>query len=270
VTGRLPQLGILLVGAAFLGYWALLVYCDVWRPSPLGLRLSTGDDRVLVDAVAAGGPAERAGLRAGDRIVSSDGHPIGGRLDWMTVEANLAIGRSTRLSVDRDGTLFQAAITSELASWQSWRSQRGPELLVVRAILLATLLVALLVAVKRPRDATALVGSAFLATIGVFSVTLPYRFASVWRALPLIASVPLWIPFMSSVAIAAWGFSFFSIFPRVRFRGRLTWCAVWIPMVPGLIGQSVFGYYTIVLGQPAPTRLPWAESLLAVGVVYVL
>ena len=91
---------------------------------------------------------------------------------------------------------------------------------VVRAILLATLLVALLVAVKRPRDATALVGSAFLATIGVFSVTLPYRFASVWRALPLIASVPLWIPFMSSVAIAAWGVSFFSIFPRVRFRGR--------------------------------------------------
>ena len=50
----------------------------------------------------AGGPAERAGLGAGDRIAPPDGHPIGGRLDWMTVEANLAIGRSTRLSVDRD------------------------------------------------------------------------------------------------------------------------------------------------------------------------
>ena len=38
---RLPQLGVLAVAVAFLGYWALLVYCDVWQPTPLGLRLST-------------------------------------------------------------------------------------------------------------------------------------------------------------------------------------------------------------------------------------
>src|SRR3984893_11104294 len=232
---RLAQVGVLLVGTAFLGYWALLVYCDVWRPAPLGLRLSADAGHLLVDNVIAGGLAERAGLRAGDRIASFDGHPIADRLDWMTVEANLEIGRAIPLSLERDGAVVQSAITPALASWQSWRLEHGLELLVVRAMLLVTLLVALLVAMKRPRDSTALVGSAFLPTIGAFSVTLPYRLASVWRALPPIASVPLWIPFMSSVAIAAWGFSFFAIFPRVRLRGRLTWCAVWIPMVPGLI-----------------------------------
>jgi hypothetical protein len=89
----------------------------------------------------------------------------------MTVEANLEIGRTTPLSLVRDGAVFQSAITPELASWQSWRSEHGLELLVVRAMLLVTLLVALVVAMKRPRDSTALVGSAFLATIGVFSVT---------------------------------------------------------------------------------------------------
>jgi S1-C subfamily serine protease len=78
---RLPQLGGLLVGTAFLGYWALLVYCDVWRPSPLGLRLSTDAGHVLVDDVIAGGPAQRAGVRAGDRITSFDGHPLAGQLD---------------------------------------------------------------------------------------------------------------------------------------------------------------------------------------------
>src|SRR6202035_3268512 len=103
---RLPQLGVLVVAVAFLGYWALLVYCDVWRPSPLGLRLSADAGHLVVDNVIAGGPAQRAGLRAGDRIASFDGHPLAGRLDWMTVEANLEIGRTTPLSLVRDGAVF--------------------------------------------------------------------------------------------------------------------------------------------------------------------
>lgn len=266
MKGRLPQLGVLVVAVAFLGYWALLVYCDIWRPSPLGMRLRASADRVLVDAVTSGGPAQRAGLRAGDHIASSDGHPIGGRLDWMTVEANFEIGRTIQLSVDRSGTVVSAAITPELASWQSWRSQHGPALLVVRLMQLVTLLVALLVAMKRPRDSTALVGSAFLATIGVFSVTLPHRFASLWHALPLIASALLWIPFLSSVAIAAWAFSFFAIFPRVRFRTPLAWCAVWIPMVPGLVARESMAITPLSSGvrlrrcRLGPRACSWSAS----------
>jgi len=55
--------------------------------------------------VIAGGPAQRAGLRAGDRIASFDGHPLAGRLDWMTAEANLEIGRATPLSIERGGAV---------------------------------------------------------------------------------------------------------------------------------------------------------------------
>ncbi|MEU3690042.1 S41 family peptidase [Streptomyces narbonensis] len=46
-----------------------------------GVGLSAGraaEDRVQVTRVQAGGPAERAGLRAGDRLVSVDGRPVGG------------------------------------------------------------------------------------------------------------------------------------------------------------------------------------------------
>src|ERR1700732_4534017 len=103
---RMPQLGVLLVGTAFLGYWALLVYCDVWRPSPLGLRLSAGAGHLLVDNVIAGGPAPLAGLRPGYRLASCDGHPIADRLDWMTVKPNLEIGRAIPLSLERDGAVF--------------------------------------------------------------------------------------------------------------------------------------------------------------------
>src|ERR1700688_3735124 len=123
MKGRLPQLGVLVVAVAFLGYWALLVYCDIWRSSPLGMRLRASADRVLVDAVTSGGPAQRAGLRAGDRIASSDGHPIGGRLDWMTVEANFEIGRTIQLSVDRSGTVVSPAFPPGLTSCKPWQSQ---------------------------------------------------------------------------------------------------------------------------------------------------
>jgi hypothetical protein len=77
------------------------------------------------------------------------------------------------------------------------------------------------------------------------------------------------LPFMSSVAIAAWACTFFWVFPRPRVRSRLAWSALWIPMVPGLIGQAIFGYHAIVLGQPAPARFPWTQSLVVVGVAYL-
>ena len=141
---------------------------------------------------------------------------------------------------------------------------------MVRVTQLVALLLGVLVAFRRSGDSTALVGSAFLATIGVFSLTLPYRFASVWRALPPPADLLLWIPFVSSVAIAAWAFSFFVIFPRVRFRTPLAWCAIWMPVLPGLVGQAVFGYYTVVLRQPTPLLPPWTQSLVVVGVAYII
>ena len=181
---RLARFGVPLIAAAFLGYWALLVYCEVWRPAPLGLALNFDTGQIAVVNTSPGGAGQRAGIRPGDRLTAIDGHPIAGHLDWMTVEANLELGRTARFSVERDGAVSTAAITPELASWSSWRLQHGPELLVVRMTQLVTLLLALLVVTKRSRDSRAVVGAAFLATIGVFSLTLPYRFASIWRALP--------------------------------------------------------------------------------------
>src|SRR5712692_2850432 len=95
------------------------------RLPQVGVLLNADAGHLLVDDVSASGPAQRAGLRAGDRIASFDGHPVAGRLDWMTVEANLEIGRTIPLSLERDGAVLQSAITPALASWQSWRSEHG-------------------------------------------------------------------------------------------------------------------------------------------------
>ena len=214
---RLARLGVLVVAAAFVGYWALLVYCDLWRPLPPGLILSFDAGRVAIVDVVPGSGAARAGLEPGD-LLSASGQSINGRLHWMAIEANFEIGRPAALPIDRHGRVLTAAFTPEPESWLTWRTRHGPELLVIRAIQFVTLLLALFVALKRPNDPIALVGSALLATIGVFSVTLPFQLASRWRALPPPVGWLLWMPFMSSAALAGWGLSFFTIFPRPRFR----------------------------------------------------
>jgi hypothetical protein len=269
MSDRLPRVGVLLIGASFLGYWALLVYCDVWKPASFGLRLRTDGAGLAVEALAAGGAAERAGLRAGDRLVSVDGHRVGGRLDWKAVEANLVFGRPVEIAADRAGAPVRAALTPEPASWASWRLQEGPALAAARAMQLATLLLAVFVAWRRPRDVGALVGAAFLAAVSVFSITLPFRLASVWRTLPAPVSWLLAVPFATNVAVAALAFSFFAVFPRARIRTPLAWAAVWAPMAPGLVGHAREGYYVVGLGRPAPGDWPWVELLVTVGVVYV-
>ena len=188
----------------------------------------------------------------------------------MAIQANFEIGRPAALLIDRHGRILTAAFTPEPESWLAWRTRHGPELLVIRAIQFVTLLLALFVALKRPKDPIALVGSLLLATIGVFSVTLPFQFASRWRDLPPPVGWLLWLPFMSSAALAGWGLSFFTIFPRPRFRTRLAWLAIWVPLAPGLIGQAVFGYYMIVQRRPPPPLPPWTEVLMAVSIVYAI
>ena len=266
---RTASLGIPAIAAAFIGYWVLLAYCDVSEPAALGVVLSFDSNRAVAVDVVPDAPAAGAGLRAGDRIVAVDGYPISVRLDWVSVVANLEMGRPLHLTLERRGRVEAADLTPGRASWHAWRLRHGPELLAARAIQLVTLVLAYVIAARRRRDADALVGAAFLATIGVFSLTLPERFASVWRGLPPVIGLPLWIPYLSSVAIAAWGFAFFANFPRRRFRTPLAWCVVWAPIVPGLIGHGIFGYYTVVRGRPAPPS-PWIQGLLWVGVAYVV
>ncbi len=288
-TNRLQKLCVLLVAAAFFEYWLLLVYCDLARPAPLGLRLSSNDGvvrlrrgsggQVRVEAVAPDSPAARAGIRGGDQIDRADARQIRGRLDWMATETNLAFGRPLELTLIRGGAPLRTSITPAPSTWREWRDEHGPDLLAVRGLLLISLIVAFVVAWRRPADTTALLGAAFLGTMTVFSVTLPYRFASLWRALPWPLSLPLWLPFMSSVAIASWGYSFFAVFPRQRFRARWPWLLVWLPMVHGFTGQAVFGRSILfdagsgldqtTVGSGFSRIVFWPDSLLFFGVGYL-
>ncbi|MFI8364651.1 S41 family peptidase [Streptomyces sp. NPDC085612] len=85
-----------------------------------------GDGAIRVDTVQPGGPADRAGLRAGDRLVSVDGHAVTG-LAVGDVVALLrgAAGTPVVLNLNRDG----AAVTETVL-----RQQLQTEAVTVRQL----------------------------------------------------------------------------------------------------------------------------------------
>ncbi len=83
-------------------------------PRPwLGLFAMENDESVMVGGVADGGPADKAGLRAGDRVVAVDGDEVAdlGSL-WRRVWSAGTAGARVRMSIGRDDDLLHVTVHS--------------------------------------------------------------------------------------------------------------------------------------------------------------
>jgi S1-C subfamily serine protease len=79
-------------------------------PPPLAARLGRNAGLEVVQLLD-GSPAAAAGVRAGDVIVSLDGRPIAGVGDLQRSLVGDLVGRSIEVTLDRDGTLAEIALT---------------------------------------------------------------------------------------------------------------------------------------------------------------
>ena len=95
VTGR-PYLGI-----------TYLAVTDAQTASQLGVNAYG----VYVVEVVKGGPAEKAGLQAGDRIVSVDGTEIASKDDLGTLMQKHAAGDTLSITIARDGQMQMVNVT---------------------------------------------------------------------------------------------------------------------------------------------------------------
>ena len=95
VTGR-PYLGI-----------TYLAVTDAQTASQLGVNAYG----VYVVEVVKGGPAEKAGLQAGDRIVSEDGTEIASKDDLGTLMQKHAAGDTLSITIARDGQMQTVNVT---------------------------------------------------------------------------------------------------------------------------------------------------------------
>ncbi|MBI1984055.1 MAG: PDZ domain-containing protein, partial [Acidobacteria bacterium] len=72
------------------------------QPSPALLRSFGSEHGVVVNSVEADSPAERAGLRRGDVIVSVDGRPINKGDELVAIVSETEVGKKLRISYLRD------------------------------------------------------------------------------------------------------------------------------------------------------------------------
>ena len=101
---------------------ALVVVASV-TPSPAqhGAPAAHGPGSV-VDSVVAGGAAEAAGLKAGDRILTLDGKPFATRDDLEAVQAGYRPGQTVPLEIERDEETVKILISDPDAAVSAGRS----------------------------------------------------------------------------------------------------------------------------------------------------
>ena len=103
----------------------------------LGLSLGSWEEEPVegleVDLVTPGGPAEQAGLKAGDLLTSIDAESLAGDSSEESYEklrgmlAEMEPGREVTVGFRRDGEDIEVQVTTE--AWQplvTWRSNEGP------------------------------------------------------------------------------------------------------------------------------------------------
>jgi len=251
VQYRRPSWWMYILGFSFLFFFAVQVYFQLFGPELFGISLDNhgGFTVIYVDDR---GPAARAGLQPGDRIVAVDGILLRHRPDWGRVGYTLQVGYPHRLDIERDGKFIQLTIILGRKSPHEWG-------LVRMALLCGDLIVlclAFVIAFRRPYDAIARVGSWFLATVAISTVPVNFGGAPFWRSLPLPLGALLWLPSFSGLLLPGIYFLFFSMLPRPFFRIRWWWWVVlYAPLLffAGLqLVGSIRGLYHPIFANNAP------------------
>jgi hypothetical protein len=260
--------GIALIAAAHVGYLALLLTCDLLRVTPLGFAARFEPASMTVAALHPGSAAAGAGLLVGDRIARANGQVVEGRLDWQRVRVNLEPPAPLVLLVERANRNVHLELPLTTESYASLPSLR-PGLLAFRFAQAITLGFAILVAIKRRSQPSALLGAWLLASIATVSLVLPTRMAVFWRELPTPIALLLLLPAATSAAVGPLLFAFFATFPRRTWSVR----RLALSLVPGVVVVVLSGYviYSITRQPGDAISLPdWTAWVFGVNVSYAV
>ena len=245
-----PPWWMYLIAAAFLTHVLFRASVCFWGPEPVGLDLVLGDKHPLVVAVSEGSPAQRTGIRPGDRLLTVAGRPAS--RDWYVFLLNIEIGVSYRVELLRDGHPLESVLFFRSRPAGYWLTPPG----IIRSggvlASLCYLAIACFIAFMRPKQPPALLGALLLA-IGSGIIVIPVEgLDSMWRQLPPLGQVLLWLAtFLNSIGAGVF-FTFFALFPRPSFRTRWIWVLAWIPVVVSapVIDYEIFEliYYRTMSG----------------------
>jgi S1-C subfamily serine protease len=83
-----------IIAASLLGHSALSVYLYFRGPEPPFSQLNFEREALVVEEVLPNSAGDRAGLQAGDRVLSIDGRSVGGLGAWTWTRLNFEVGKS--------------------------------------------------------------------------------------------------------------------------------------------------------------------------------
>src|SRR5512143_497712 len=233
------------LAALFVGDFTLQTYCRLFNVLTFGLSARLEDGRGIVESVEPGSPAERAGLRAGDIILTLEGRAYS-TLGGPIFRPNLMSHRPYRFGIEREGRPQELTIEAERRQpFSTWGAYSHAGWQFASLFLLAT---ALLIAFSRPSDALARSGALALAmmSVGLYFTNMPTGYAAIWRGLPLAVGVLLWVPHICVYLFGPILLTFFVLFPRPLFRSRWPWVAAWLPalaFLPANLRTAVLTVY---------------------------
>lgn len=92
----------------------------------IGVALRTSPTGVIIRSVIDGSPAQRAGVEAGDRVVSIDQQPVRQYEEVMAIIRAKRPGDTLELTVDRDGQTEQLTVTLDEMPEQEAAATGGP------------------------------------------------------------------------------------------------------------------------------------------------
>jgi eukaryotic-like serine/threonine-protein kinase len=269
-------------GACVLGFLLLNTYADLGGPGAIGMDLRFRRHQALVVAVAAGSRAAGAGIEPGDWIISVRGEEARSLFHWRAALGNTEVGRPLPLEIERNGIRRDVSLQLD-ANWRGWTAANWMTFGLKLAAQIVTFGLALLIAVRRPRDHVAVIGALFLAALSVtnfepttgidpHSPSLPYGAAAIWRGLPPWLGAPLWVGFLVFAMGPLSQLQFFAEFPRPVFRTARAWwiwSLAWSPAVvlgiPGLLYYEYCGVYDP--GRLAGALPDWFTPFIGAAVV---
>src|SRR5262245_19114359 len=216
---------------SFLTTYAFIIYLSIWGPAELkGIFTTFTDGAMLVRSVDANSQPGKGGLQAGDRVVSIDDRSIRAASDWTAATGTWESGKAHRWTVLRGQDRLTLSITALPATLEG-RLAEG--YVVYLSHLFSGAILGLFIAWKRPGDPVARVGAWFLLTASI-AFGLTQGWAGLWRQLPVVLQVPLWITQISRFVLEGIFLSFFVLFPRRMFTARWPWFVIWLPVLATL------------------------------------
>ena len=239
------------------------------------------DKPVLVVAAVQAHVADRPVLGqslAPTNHVTAGVHPVQSTSDWTRVRTNVRVGQTTTLEVEREGEHLQPILKFTRRPPQDWATPVGQTTLIILLSQFLYLGVAFFMAFSRPADLVACIGALLLAC-GSATLILPDGLDAIWRQLPNVIQLLLWV----AISITSFGlgflFTFFALFPRSSFRSPILWALAWMPLLA--LGPFELRYVFLAIYRPDnPVRAPnwvikapaicWATYLPVSFVLFIL